>query len=362
MDPVFARQYAEGISGLDRFTGTMTFTLLAVDGAPCGDVPPGGIAIVGGNGPRAPGGELASVIVPPYGSNYSQTLMLAQYIGLSISKGNSGGSNNNGGTSDSDDGIIHDDEVSRSPRYFRVPPSIEDPSNPCGGGDEVGILEPLLDNEHCKKLKELSDNTNVKAALVDLKGPKLSQNRENGYILRDGPGYTTPEVLPPGPVDGSSIKIPVGNDRFGACHTHQNDGKSIPMFSPEDIILLFQLQRHYAYSNYNQVAMMPKFVFTVTTAQGTYAIKIDGQNFYNIMNDIVNDPLKKKEFIEKLKTQQERKKSNESDHVHQKVFLEFIGSKNLNMSIYKANNDFTSWDKLELDSSAPNGVKKQKCK
>ncbi len=362
MQPGYAADYAR-TGDIINFTGTMNFTVLSADnGVKCPEEPDPPVPVQGGQGPGHEqggggtggsvswGGDYPTVYDPGSNVDANQQLVAVQHAYLNFIAASA---------PEPEEWVY----VSKSPRYFRVPPmSLSDGTSPCGDGQEIGILDPFGQRNHtknCEKLKAMVQNTNIQDALSDLKNQIYDFENEHGYILKQEANYDTCIELPEG--DEDFISMQVGGNVFGTMHTHQHDGKSIPMFSAEDIFAFFKLIHHFNYSGQNVQAMMPKFVTTVTTAQGTYALKVDG-NFHAVMASIVNNPEKKQDFITILKNRQQKKDADNSDFRHQKDLLYIINKYELGISLYKLNEDTSNWDKLSLDVNSPNGVKMENCK
>lgn len=163
-----------------------------------------------------------------------------------------------------------EDDANAEPMSSLFNPPPRDPRNPVAGYPHpiMGIVSPELPkggNKNCEELKKLGGQIAVKNALNDLKG-KLSLQQETGYSFKTSGVATIATELPPGDINGSSVKIPTGGTIYGAAHTHYDDGSSIPMFSPEDIITLYYIISKFSYNGPNPNELINKFVFTVTTA------------------------------------------------------------------------------------------------
>lgn len=243
-----------------------------------------------------------------------------------------------------------------------------DPNDPCYEDDLIPIFDgggsAQEHEKNCAELNKISNNTNYIAALEDLKNDKLQDNREHGYSFKTGPqGILPPVALPPGTQDTSTIGIPTGLSNFGGAHTHPDDGKTMPMFSPQDIIVLYELMKNYNYSGNATTppTMLSTFVYTVTTINGTYALKIDSTIFYGLMEQYMATENSIEKFIKELANQQENKNVNDSPESFEKDFINFIKTKNLGISLYKASEDFSQWDRLAIDSADGNKIKSIKC-
>ncbi|MGQ2984216.1 hypothetical protein [Flavobacterium sp.] len=379
MNAVFAANYLGGKADFDTFTGSITIEPLDTDaGIDCEEERAISIPVTGGNGPGSSGGSGGSGPGGGGGSGgnpYNQSVVDAKYLQLTmgapvVAEDPNGDDSDNGEEEENTGflGGIFWTKVHKSPRYFRTggtDPLLVDPANPCAGQEEIGIIEPVPDphEKNCEELKKLFQNSTLKNSFNDLKNNKLSDNKENGYSFTSNTNnIMTCTAIPTNPNSNfNSISIPVGGNIFGASHTHPDDGKGYPMFSAEDIYVLYKLQRHYNYNVVVPLSKMNAFVYTVTTAQGTYAIKIDTMQFYGEMRALEEDKKKLEDFFEGLTRIQNRRKTTDSSSLFQKDFLNYVKKYNLSISLYKANEDFTGWDELTIDPHDTNLIKTTNC-
>jgi len=243
------------------------------------------------------------------------------------------------------------------------PPVVVTPPNHSGATQPQLVVLPVMDEpesgvniiEPCKKLKGFTNNNFVKESLKKLRDEKLNMDREYGYNYNKVGVAYTPVELPPGPNAGSKIDVPTGNNIFGASHTHPNDGLTVPMFSAQDIIVMYNLIKNYNYGINGEVpgSMLSTFVFTLTTVNGAYAMKIDTSLFVALMDNYVTDERK---FSKALDVKQRNSSLTASVQFFEKDFLNFIDDNNLGMSLYKANEDLTNWSRLDFNPTNPNQV------
>ena len=135
------------------------------------------------------------------------------------------------------------------------------------------------------------------------------------------------------------------------------------MFSFGDVIDLLEWSNNY---NPNSTNQSPILVHYLVTYQGVYAIKIENlailQQLQSILNDKYDENGDLIDEIEKFNEKIERRFSryqdgmdepNGSPSEYEREFLKFMadfdgnGSR-LGISLYKADNALTNWDKLSL--------------
>jgi hypothetical protein len=276
MDATFAKDYFEGKAGFENFTGTMEFEIIDIDpGFPCDDDVEGSTPVSGGGGGGGSNGGGAGNPVdlsggaanggPTHGgSTYSQAIVDAKFLALQIM-------------------VVEEQwlEVSRSPRYFRMPQTTVEPGNPCGDGEEIGILTPL-DIDNCNDLKAKSQNANFQNLMTQLKAKAGTQNFESAYAMYNtANGTTTPTLNFSNEMTGtpqskevslivnqSSTQVPLNSVGFIHCHT--DDGTTFKVFSFSDMIALGTIAK---------VSTRPssELAVYVTTASGTFALKINNK-------------------------------------------------------------------------------------
>lgn len=231
---------------------------------------------------------------------------------------------------------------------------------------DVAPVEPSKKDEikkHCEKMLELNKNTNINANLAFLP-TQLLINKETGFSLKYKKTYLESNPLTSGVLETSKLDIPTGGTICGAMHTHPNDSKTVPMFSAEDIIVLYNLMHNYNYNTYNQSpsSMLETFVFTVTTKNGTYALKVDSQQFNGTMyaNFLLNKRSQKK-FEKNLKNIQLGRNNADNAALFEKDFLNFISDNNLGLSLFKINSATSNWENLSLNPNDKNQVDTTSC-
>ncbi|PZR24456.1 MAG: hypothetical protein DI539_00325 [Flavobacterium psychrophilum] len=181
LDNQFISDY-NATGDLTKFTGTISFEVVNFDaGFPC-DEEPNPVPVSGGSGPGRSGGGGSPQ--PPGnsgngggplngGNPYNQALVDAKFQAMAISSSVYVAQEDptSGGSDDDEDPEDNGEEwilVSRSPRYFSTGFDLVDPSNPCGDGEETGIIEPHH-QKNCEELKKFTENSEILATLNTLK-------------------------------------------------------------------------------------------------------------------------------------------------------------------------------------------------
>ncbi|KAF2516829.1 hypothetical protein E0W68_11480 [Flavobacterium salilacus subsp. salilacus] len=360
----FASRYNNGDVDFVDFDGYLYVNILNADsGFPCNDSPGGGSGIPisggagdssGGSGSGGSSGGGGGGGSNGNGNPHNEFFLMHLYAQLEMSLSysaenaeNNGGGNDGGG--DDDEEWI---EVSRSPRYFSVPPD-DDTTNPCGEGEEIGIFNPVQiinDAQLCNDLKAKSQDPNFTALMNGLKTKAGTQNFESAYTMYQTPGqglnfsseFTGSANVANGgevslQIQQSSTQTPINS--IGFIHCHLDNGVTYKVFSLQDIIALAQIA---------QTSTRPtsELALYVTTASGTFALKITNKaalvNMLPQLTDNYTHNLNVREFDRYVK---KGKPVNEQV----KGLLELMNHRFPNMmNLYQqdANGD---WKKLELN-------------
>ena len=247
----------------------------------------------------------------------------------------------------------------------------QDPSSTLGN-QPCGNVTPTLPNlggnlsmdEPCAQLKQINENTNIKAKFTTLKN-NINGTNEKGILIRDVAGNETSNII-----DGDgkgNIYYPYNtNDpyyyqTYGTAHNHnKNNKKHIGIFTPED---LFQLVGNAMIemnpANPNVSSTPKKSVIFVLTDKGFFALKItdvlklaDFVSWYYNMTE-----KKREEYIQG--TYQDKKEYNikPTSTKDQQItgFLRFMKDKDIGVDLYEGNKDtFGDWKKLELVDNGGN--------
>lgn len=394
MTPTFAADYKSGEKGMDSFVGAIRFTPVTETETPIFNIEPpqapDPVPDEPVDPPLKPCDEEVVIVVPPAGPDNPNPSPVQipggspsgsggfsdadlSYVAGEASAGKAGScydwvripcSENrhygeSGCTADykgatflvnSCTGTFKNVYASRGeePVHGNYPVLMQTPCDPIGG---IGILGPkrqhLIDEKNCEELKRLTKKNEVKSALQDLE-TKLSSPNEEGYSLNSTDPNNEVQILPSG--TPTSIRFRAAKKFYGAMHSHPANGKATPMFSAGDIVGLYTLAKFYNTNGEDLSSIASKFVVTVTTAQGTYAIKIDSMSFVTIMDSIKEIPNGLLQFKEDLDNIQ-RKAYIFTPKSHQRRFLEFLQEKKIPISLYKVDNNFTDWSKLSLDGN-----------
>lgn len=351
MDESFATDYAID-KKMENFSGKITFTEVSLDpGFPCDETPtkpitvdpnnPGTGGGGGGGGNENPGGIPGSGSNP--GGGYNQSIIDAQYLALQMM------------ASMTD---IWDD-VHANPRYYRVAPVIANP-NPCGGGVEVGILEPNInDLKNCEDLKKKSQNNGFVQKMQELKSKATSQNFESAYTLyqnaADGLSFSPeatgsaekPEVALT--LNTSATQSPI--NAIGFLHCHLDDGSTFKVFSFTDIIAL-------AYIADISTRPTSELGIFVTTASGTFALKVNNKIALkgNLLRMQLAQNTYEEDFAKEIKAEET---INEQILGMLRFMKKNFKDTTLGADLYQQSSD-GSWDKLELSTNGKT-VKSKKC-
>lgn len=247
--------------------------------------------------------------------------------------GNGGNSSNNGNTPEEPD-----------PNS----PNPTDPSHDLGG--EPVITTPFLPNRTpktpCGQLNKLNSSPNYEQNINHLKN-KATGDKEYGWVYRYFPGSTTGNFAPPTAV-GHDTENPSMIDLFafsgfewlGAFHNHNNpDSKGmIPMFSPEDVLWLWQKidksKRH------GQSTHVSEFFIGLVTQNEVYCIKVkDWDSFYTLKDKFLK-------FKENLEYAYIKAGVGASQIVLQKIFLKALHD--LGTGLYEQDEN-GNWQEITLN-------------
>ncbi len=233
--------------------------------------------------------------------------------------------------------------------------------------ESSGQVEPIQIIDPCQQLDDLTNPAlqNAKPALEDLKTlAGSSLNYENGYLFRkNASGVRTNEQITPNTTSDHAIPIKTGTTVYAAAHTHTYE--LFPMFSWQDLYVLYSLYQNSSINKSEATfIMIAKDCLTCATVS-TYAIKID--NFVKfrakINSDLNNSNTAGYSDADKFKTANDiyddKFKPGMNNSQLEKAFLEYIGTHGV--SLYKANDDLSNWDKLELSNSPLTPILKTPC-
>lgn len=204
-----------------------------------------------------------------------------------------------------------------------------------GGGGQMSNLP-------CAELTKMTQNTAVRAALLNLQ-TKTALFSEVGFsISKKNNVYQAPITITPNPLfpDSLPVNAYIGGINIGIFHTHPHySGGIYPMFSPEDIytLLLLAKKGNVTAANYAD------FVVTMTVPQGTFAIKIkDPLKFLASMNTYSNLGGIK----QMIEDRYDQRVPNGNIEDLAKDLLDCIAKSDMGIGLYKSNANITSWSEL----------------
>jgi hypothetical protein len=250
-------------------------------------------------------------------------------------------------------------ETLRSP-CDELPPQCSHPNGdpcPCNAINEgcieenpsVGVLI-IKPHPDCTKLNQILAHQPTKSKIENLQND-LNSPIEKGfnlYMNSNGDVLSTP--IAPGQID--SFNLSTSSAVFGGVHLHHNG--IYPMFSLGDPLALYNL-----WTNFDNGTNDSYLITNIMVSQyGVYAIKIKnvGQltNFYNLatgnqgIKEFLNDKLR--DNYESLSDPITGQLTGNSI-AFEKAFLEFMGDYDSGVSLYKAKNDLSGWDRKDLNQS-----------
>lgn len=303
----FSSKYSFGETNFSNFDGLLHVNVLnADDDFPCDDSPGGGIPFTGGVGTSSGGGSGGSGENQDGGNPHSEFFLRQLFtIAHMSSSYKAPTNNNNGGGSDGggddDEHIIH-----RSPRDFNYHlsvPASNDTSNPCGESEEIGILNPveiIRPQQLCNDLKAKSQDPNFASLMNGLKAKAGTQNFESAYTMYQvsgvglsfSPEFTGSQNVANGRQVSLQIQLSstlTTNNASGFIHCHLDNGTTFKIFSYSDVIALAQITK---LSN----RPTAELAVYVTTASGTFAMKVNNRNGLKNKADYLDSVSKAREI------------------------------------------------------------------
>ncbi|MDR6967134.1 hypothetical protein J2X31_001141 [Flavobacterium arsenatis] len=236
------------------------------------------------------------------------------------------------------------------------------------GGSGSGAGSPLVtapvgldgqaSNNNCKDLQDKTKFTEYKDKMDELKQKAATQGVESGYITYSGdPKFSQEYQGDQDEEDGSMMKFPLDtsrNDQTGFIHCHLDDPnkKNFAVFSLTDLDGFAQIIQ-------NSTAPVSSYTLMVTSAKGTFALKITNKNQFIAMVNALNNNWD----ISERAFKNWYVKKEESTDKQIEGFLKFFRQntnqaiKNPGFEFFSCDNNFQNWTKHELDN---NNVKKTK--
>ena len=244
------------------------------------------------------------------------------------------------------------------------------PNPPC----DPRVDCPLFDQETnpCTNLKKhlsISDGIKLKSpGMYDFLTGKLNQTQEYGFYFKKEDDVYTP--YPSYNAVSDKITIKVGENYFCSIHTHPYPAGN-PMFSWEDV---YSLQQYFQLVDPSLQQEVTVFLVCKDPngVNQLYALKIDDFTLFSdmLIADISETVLPKdleglnteeqvKEIL-RLMNAKQHKYNQENFNINQEVpFLNYFA--NANISLYKANDGLTNWDKLTLSNNPTEPITKTPC-
>lgn len=365
----FTEQYQNDVD-ISKFTGEIIFNIVAYNGDfPCGEEPSdpvpvnggggsgaGGVTGGGGNGGGGGGGIRGPVNPGNPGVPYNQLLVDLKINALKIVKAKSysievgpieGGIDGGGTIPGTLPGIFD--------RYIVQTPRVYDEIDPCGDGEDIGVLDPAKQHEdNCDELKKFAKNTKNLASLRSVEQTSTN-DKENGYSYDED---KDPVVLKRDPISDVLVEVPSGGKIYGASHDHPDPTitEFIPMFSVSDVVMLGKIRK--AYFNPGQIIDNNKFILTLTVNRGnkqTFALKIENWATFDIFLTKYAglSSLEKKNLASRLAFDYSSVAPGSTTDTYLEILFKFMNKNNMQgVSIYKANSDFSNWAKLSYDKTS----------
>lgn len=268
--------------------------------------------------------------------------------GFPVDGGNTGGGG--GGTSDGSSGNNNDDNGNPSDNRENC---ILDSNGNCLT-DDTTPLPPRTINP-CAYIDGFLTNDNIKDLIEDLNtDANLSLNYEKGYqFTKTNDGSLIPTAID-GDANDHSIQVLL-NDQgtvTGFVHTHY-DGL-VPNFSIEDIRTFNAM---YQWRKFNQKSLGDLTIMVISRG-GVYALVIDDEDKFAAEGYKLHES----EF-KKIKKQYEKvfKKQTNPEKVERLMIDKDITLSNYGLSLMKAKDDLSGWQKVEPHPTNSNKTSYEDC-
>lgn len=228
----------------------------------------------------------------------------------------------------------------------------------------LGCSEPV-DVDPCKSLSDLLSPSvgNARDKIIEVQNAGEGFNGEKGATFTYSNGvYGQSPVMSSMNSNANAYVLnilpnPPNPAIYAAVHTHQDNDSQTPMFSFNDLMILYKMYITASHDNQPNVT----FILTLPNSS-TFAIKIDDINsFKDFLNSILLDSRVEREGNEFERT----KKRNEIFHnkccsqcnpgntssvgtnYDDRFIVGFLTTlKNYGVSLYRATNNITGWEKL----------------
>lgn len=250
-----------------------------------------------------------------------------------------------------------------------IPTNPTNPSPPNDGGGRTIVATPVnssgssnsfiqLTKTPCEELQNMTLNFALKNALITLSN-QTHFNYETGFAVKknqsDG-NYRNPitaNANDPTKPNEISAKDYLGSEFVGFFHTHPlSGGIWYPMFSPGDIDYLFWVALKH--NTAGQPKQYSDYFITMTVPQGTFALKIKDISKFASTRNI---KWKGDKGLEKVIIDNFDKRDPDGNiNLLLKDLLDTFRKFDTGVGVYKANEDFSQWSEvvLETNPSSPN--------
>ncbi|MCX7551610.1 hypothetical protein [Xanthomarina sp. F2636L] len=206
---------------------------------------------------------------------------------------------------------------------------------------------------NCIELQNLLDNPFFTGAISALTSDVDDSDQENekGYDMYNNNGSVSITPVPFDKTGPTYTGYTLNSNSFGGIHMHQKNGL-FPMFSPEDIVNLYNFYQIYNRYNYHQ----HQVVHVLVTPQEVYALKINDLSQLGVFVTQLDDETTSDEIALKIQDYMYKGYNQHTGEIqnatkHQKKFLEFSTQDYPSgVSLYQLNFDSTwSWTKKTYD-------------
>ncbi|WP_286913105.1 hypothetical protein [Flavobacterium sp. UBA4197] len=250
--------------------------------------------------------------------------------GVTVPIGDDGGGGGGGGGDASTGGGAPPNNCPRCPIFVTAPIEEIDPVTP---------TPPTP----CNHLKNLTASPAVKSSFKTLDGRK-SQDGEWGFGFQTY-NSTSNSIMPPNVIEATyndpnklNMEKAIGGNYIGASHTHPHISYGyFPMYSYDDLLYLMKVA--VKHNNGGQPKDWTKYVLTLTTYDGIFAIKIkDPNKFFTAMGQ-KGDAIK-----ERIQDDYRALSTGASMDTFKKTFLKILADFDLGAGLYEGSVDLSSGD------------------
>jgi hypothetical protein len=211
----------------------------------------------------------------------------------------------------------------------------------------VGVIR-IKQHPDCTILNQILNHQPTKSKIEDLQND-LNSPIEKGfnlYMNSNGDVLSTP--IAPGQID--NFNLSTSSAVFGGVHLHHNG--IYPMFAFGDLLALYNIWTN---NGLNDSSII---VNIMVSQYGVYAIKIKNVGQFTIFYNLTTGNQSIQEFLnDKMRDSYESLSDPITGQLtgnsiaFEKAFLEFMGDYDSGVSLYKAKNDLSGWDRKDLNQS-----------